>query len=128
MAESRDWDPGLAASSTTFRVSSGSGAQLPGVLGPILDSVSVPWGGALVPVPFLKFSGEFRSEPDLRVAVRFPLPLRKRQWNEGKLEQVLENDDFLSHSRKKVVNTGYQRWSLLHRCLGRSCGTGLGGI
>lgn len=48
----------------------------------------------MVPVPFQEFSREFRSEPDLRVAVRFPLPLCKWQWNKGKLEQVLENDDF----------------------------------
>lgn len=57
MAEFRDWDPGLAASSTTFHVSNDASARLPG---PILDSVSVPWVGASVPVPFLKVSGEFR--------------------------------------------------------------------
>lgn len=67
---------------------------VPGWRGRTLASDSVGWGGAWGSAPFLKFHGEFRSEPGLGVAVRFPLLLCANGSGMRGNERILENDDF----------------------------------
>lgn len=82
--------PELHRQPATCHVSSGSGTWL-ARSHPSSDSVGR--GGAWVSAPFLKFHGEFRSEPGLGVAVRFPLLLCANGSGMRGNERILENDD-----------------------------------